>query len=121
MGILDKLFGKEESKEVGNIEEYLEVEGDVVNPPADFYVKKIDLRNEGDADFAIKELAAKNIILLSVLPIAKQPNKLKILIQKLKSHVMKMDGDIALLTSDMILLTPSKVKIVKTKPKSRPQ
>lgn len=119
MGILDKIFGsKSASIETTNIEEMLEVEGDVVNPPADFYVKRIDLRNEGDAELAIKELSAKNIIILNVLPLSKQPNRLKNIIAKLKSNVGKMDGDIALLTPEMILLTPSKVKIVKSKPKS---
>lgn len=122
MGILDKIFGKGESIEsTTNIEEYLEVEGDVVNPPADFYVKRIDLRNEGDADLAIKELSEKNIIILNVLPLSKQPNRLKTIIGKLKSYVSKMNGDIALLAPEMILLTPSKVKIVKTKPKAPKQ
>ncbi|MBU0586354.1 cell division protein SepF [Candidatus Micrarchaeota archaeon] len=119
MGILDKFLGKEEQREVGNIEEMLEMEGDVVNPPADFYVKKIDLRNEGDAEFAIKELASKNIIIINMMPIAKQPNKRNIIIQKLKSYAMKIDGDIAALTAELVLLTPAKVKIVKSKPKSK--
>ena len=119
MGILDKFFGsgKDEPREVTNIEEMLESDGDIVNPPADFYVKRIDLRNDGDAELAIKELAQKNIIILNVLPIAKQPNKLKTIIQKLKNYAMKTDGDIALLNPETILLTPKKVKIVKAKPK----
>ncbi len=122
MGILDRILGKGESAEgAANIEEYLEVEGDVVNPPADFYVKRIDLRNEGDAELAVKELTEKNIIILNVLPLSKQPNRLKAIIGKLKSYAGKMDGDIALLTPEMILLTPSKVKIVKSKPKAKQQ
>lgn len=116
---MDKLFGKEENKEITHIEEMLDVEGDVVNPPADFYVKRIDLRNEGDADLALKELSEKNIIVLNVLPLSKQPNRLKTIIGKLKLYAEKKDGDIALLASDMILLTPSKVKIVKSKPKAK--
>lgn len=122
MGILDRILGKGESAEgTANIEEYLEIEGDVVNPPADFYVKRIDLRNEGDAELAVNELVKKNIIILNVLPLSKQPNRLKTIIGKLKSYAGKMDGDIALLTPEMILLTPSKVKIVKSKPKAKPQ
>ncbi len=118
MGIMDKILGKGEAPETANIGDMLEMEGDVVNPPADFYVKRIDLRNEGDADLAIKELSEKNIIILNVLPLAKQPNRLKTIIGKLKSYSGKMDGDIALLTQEMILLTPAKVKIVKSKPKA---
>lgn len=121
MGILDKIFGKGEAPETADIGDMLEVEGDVVNPPADFYVKRIDLRNDGDAELAIKELAEKNIIILNVLPLSKQPNRLKALIGKLKSYTGKVNGDIALLTQEMILLTPSKVKIVKSKPKTKPQ
>ncbi len=123
MGILDKILGAkgEASEGAANIEDMLEVEGDVVNPPADFYVKRIDLRNEGDADLAVKELTEKNIIILNVLPLSKQPNRLKTIIAKLKAYAGKMDGDIALLTPEMILLTPSKVKIVKSKPKAKPQ
>ncbi len=121
MGILDRILGKGETTETTNIEDMLEVEGDVVNPPADFYVKRIDLRNEGDADLAARELSERNIIILNVLPLSKQPNRLKTIIGKLKSYSGKTDGDIALLTPEMILLTPSKVKIVKSKPKAKPQ
>lgn len=117
MGIMDKILGKGEAPETTNIEDMLEVEGDVVNPPADFYVKRIDLRNEGDADLAVKELQERNIIIVNVLPLSKQPNRLKTIIGKLKSYTGKMNGDIALLTPEMILLTPAKVKIVKSKPK----
>ena len=120
MGILDRIMGKGETPEAANIGDMLEVEGDVVNPPADFYVKRIDLRNDGDADLAVKELAERNIIIVNVLPLSKQPNRLKALISKLKSFTSKMNGDIALLTQDMILLTPAKVKIVKSKPKLKP-
>jgi SepF-like predicted cell division protein (DUF552 family) len=102
MGMMDKLFGKTESVEVPNLEEIMEAEGDVINPPADFYVKKVPLRNEGDTDLAIKEMADKNIIILDVSPLKKQPNRLRGIIVKLKQHTNKVNGD---------------VKIVKSKPK----
>src|SRR3989338_2023045 len=95
----------------------MDAEGDVISPPADFYVKRIDLRNEGDADLVMKELVQKNIIILNFLPLSKQPNRLKSIITKLKSQASKMNGDIALLSNDSLLLTPSNVKIVKSKPK----
>ena len=114
MGLFDKILGKEKS-ESPDLEELMESEGDVVNPPADFYVKRIDLRNEGDSDLVLKELGEKNIIILNVLPLSKQPNRLKTIISKLKGHTTKVNGDIALLAKEMILLTPANVKIVKSK------
>ncbi len=117
MGILDKLLGREQTgAEELNIEEYLEEEeGDAVNPPADFYVKKVDLRNEGDAELAIKEVGQKNIIILNMTPLAKQPKRLKRILLKLKQYVEKVNGDIALITKTHVMLTPTKVKIVKAK------
>ena len=119
MGIFDKLIGGKEKEEVPDLEHYLDLEeeGDAVNPPADFYVKRIDLRNEGDANIAMKELSAKNIIILNVHALSKQPNRLKTIVGKLKMACEKSNGDIALLTQDLVILTPSKVKIVKSKPK----
>jgi len=119
MGLFDKILGKGEEAEGHDLEDLMQAEGDVISAPADFYVKRLDLRNEGDADLVVKELASKNIIILNVLPLSKQPNRLKGIISKLKTHSGKINGDIALLTSDTILLTPSNVKIVKSKPKAK--
>lgn len=122
MGIFDKLLGSgKERDDVPDLEHYLELEaeGDAVNPPADFYVKRIDLRNEGDSNLAMKELVSKNIIILNVHPLSKQPNRLKNIIGKLKMTCEKANGDIALLTQDLVILTPSKVKIVKSKAASK--
>jgi len=117
MGILDTLFGKGSvGTEELNIEECLEEEeGDAVNPPADFYVKKIDLRNEGDAELAIKEVGQKNIIILNMTPLAKQSKRLKRILLKLKQYAEKVNGDIALITKTHVMITPAKVKIVKAK------
>lgn len=121
MGLFDKILGsKSEEPEVPDLEELMQHEGDVVSPPADFYVKRVDLRNEGDGDIALKELTSKNIIILNVLPLSKQPNRLKGIISKLKMNAGKINGDIALLSHEMIILTPANVKIVKSKPKRRP-
>ncbi len=120
MGLFDKILGSKEEVKVPDLEEVMQAEGDVVSPPADFYVKRLDLRNEGDGDLASKELAQKNIIILNVIPLSKQPNRLKAIISKLKMAANKSNGDIALLSNDMILLTPSNVKIVKSKPKPKP-
>lgn len=117
MGLLDKFFGKEEEEGIPDLEEVMDADGDVINPPADFYVKRIDLRNEGDANLTVNELGQKNIIILNLAPLSKQPNRLKTIISKLKTHSTKINGDIALLSQDTILLTPANVKIIKTKPK----
>jgi SepF-like predicted cell division protein (DUF552 family) len=120
MGLFDKILGKNEEPEVPDLEELMGTEGDVVSPPADFYVKRVDLRNEGDGEMALKELGSKNIIILNVIPLSKQPNRLKGIISKLKAHTGRINGDIALLSNEMILLTPANVKIVKSKPKAKP-
>lgn len=120
MGLFDKILGKNEETGVPDLEDLMQAEGDVISAPADFYVKRLDLRNEGDADLVVKELAAKNVIILNVLPLSKQPNRLKTIISKLKTHSGKINGDIALLSTEMIILTPANVKIVKSKPKAKP-
>jgi SepF-like predicted cell division protein (DUF552 family) len=120
MGLFDKILGKSEESDVLDLEDLMQAEGDVVSPPADFYIKRVDLRNEGDGELAVKELSSKNIIILNVIPLSKQPNRLKTIISKLKSHTGKINGDIALLSNDLIILTPANVKIVKSKPKAKP-
>jgi SepF-like predicted cell division protein (DUF552 family) len=121
MGLFDKILGKGEQADVPDLEEVMQsADGDAISPPADFYVKRVDLRNEGDADLVLKELGSKNIIILNVIPLSKQPNRLKGIVSKLKVHSGRINGDIALLSNDMIILTPSNVKIVKSKPKAKP-
>ncbi len=121
MGLFDKIFGKSgtESGAVPNLDEIMDSEGDIVSPPADFYVKRIDLRNEGDSELAMKELSKKNIIILNISAIAKQTKRLKHIVSKLKGYVNKINGDIAMLNTESIILTPKNVKIVKSKPKMR--
>ena len=67
----------------------------------------------------MNELAAKNIIILNVVPLSKQPKRLKEILSKLKMHAGKINGDIALLSHETIILTPTNVKIVKSKPKPK--
>jgi len=121
MGLFDKIFGKSgtEKEALPNLDEIMDSEGDIVSPPADFYVKRIDLRNEGDAELAMKELSKKNIIILNISLIAKQTNRLKHIISKMKTYTNKINGDIAMLSTESVILTPKNVKIVKSKPKFR--
>lgn len=119
MGILEKITKSLGISKEMNIEEYMnavEMENvDVLHEAADFYVKPVALESENDVALVMDELKAKNIILLNVSPMSKQPNKLKQYIDNLKMFVTKINGDIARIDNDKILLTPSKVKIVRSK------
>jgi len=121
MGILEKISkGLGMNKEI-NLEEFMstvEMENvDLLHEAADFYVKPIALETENDVNVIMEELKARNIILLNVSPMAKQPNKLKQTIDNIRMFVTKINGDIARIDADKILLTPSKVKIVKSRKK----
>lgn len=119
MGIFEKITKSLGVSKEMNLEEYMntvEMENvDVLHEAADFYVKPIALENENDVNVIMDELKAKNIILLNVTPMSKQPNKLKQTIDNIKMYVTKINGDIARIDNDKILLTPSKVKIVKSR------
>ncbi|MEM3227465.1 MAG: cell division protein SepF [Candidatus Micrarchaeaceae archaeon] len=119
MGIFDKL-GKTlgVSKEL-DIEEYMnsaEMENvDIMNEPADFYVKPVALKEEEDVGLIEEELQKKNIILLNISEMAKRPNTLTKVVDSLKEYIAKTNGDIAKIDDEKILITPAKVKIIKTK------
>ncbi|MGC8568143.1 MAG: cell division protein SepF [Candidatus Micrarchaeia archaeon] len=119
MGLFDKL-GKSlgTSKEL-DIENYMTsdemADVDIVNEPADFYVKPMDLRQESDLQVIENELSKRNIILLDVSEISKRPNTYKSIVDNLKEYINKTNGDIAMIDSSKILVTPAKVKIIKRK------
>jgi len=104
------------SKEM-DIEEFMSAaeaeEVDVMHKAADFYVKPIALQSDGDVKIVEEELKQKNLVLLNISPIARNPNKLKESVNSLKSFVNALNGDIARIDEDKILLTPANVKIVK--------
>jgi uncharacterized protein len=121
MGILEKFTKSLGVGKETNLEEYMntvEMENvDVLHEAADFYVKPIALESEADVNVIMEELKAKNIILLNVTPMAKQPNKLRQTMDNIKAFVMKINGDIARIDENKVLLTPTKVKIVKNRKK----
>ena len=119
MGIMEKILGSRATVETVELESVLEELENIPQDPADYYVVKLALRNEGDAETVIKAVSEKKIVILDVTPITKQPNKLKNMINKFKSHVSRNGGDIAFLWDPLILLTPPNVKIVKAKKKAR--
>ncbi len=117
MGILDKILGKKQ-EETEDLEDVLNLsmeEGDAVNPPAKMYVKKVDLRNEGDVDYVLKQIQEGNVVIISIKPIKAQPKRLNRFISKIKTNVLKVNGDLALLTNELIIVTPDGVKIVKSR------
>ncbi|MDE1850411.1 MAG: cell division protein SepF [Candidatus Micrarchaeota archaeon] len=123
MGIFDKLgqaFGV--SKEL-SIEEYMgsaEMENvDILNEPADMYIKPVSIAGEGDVKLIQDELAKKNIILLNIEEINKRPNTRNNIVSALKAYAAKINGDIAQIDETRILITPAKVKIIKKRKASK--
>ncbi len=120
MGLFDKLgqaFGASQ-KDI-DIEEYMgsaEMENvDLLNEPADMYIKPVRIVGEEDVKLIEDELTKKNIILLDLEEISKRENTTKNIIATLKGFVTKINGDIASIDERRVLLTPSKVKIIKRK------
>jgi len=119
MGVFDKLgrslgLGKELS-----VEEYMTSEEmkdvDILNEPADFYIKPFALVSEEDVAVLQAELGKRNIMLVNITEALKRPNTLKSMIAALKEYVTKINGDIAQIDNDKILIVPARVKIVKSK------
>ena len=125
MGIFNKLGGMLGTSKEMNVEEYMNSEEmenvDVMNEPADFYVKPLALQSEADLAAIQAELQKKNIILLNISEMSKRPQTLKGIIDNLKAYTDKTNGDIARLDEEKILLTPSKVKIIKSKKQQQPK
>jgi len=122
MGILEKITkGMGVGSKDTNFDEALDEVGidnvDVLHEAADFYVVPVPLENDNSVHEVMEQLKSKNIVLLNVTPMSKQPNKLKQMIDNIKSHVIKINGDIARIDAEKILLTPTKVKIVKSRKK----
>ncbi|MCL4372393.1 cell division protein SepF [Candidatus Marsarchaeota archaeon] len=119
MGIFDRMGkGLGTSKEL-NVEDYMNSEEmenvDVLNEPADFYIKPVTLKSEDDIALIEAELSKKNIILLNVSEMSSRVNTLNGLVSTLKEYVGKIDGDIAQIDKEKIILAPSRVKIIKSK------
>ncbi len=119
MGLFDKLGKAFGTTNELNIEDYMNSEEmenvDVMNEPADFYIKPFALREEADLQAVEDELQKKNIILLNISELEKRPNTQKALIDSLKEYIGKINGDIARIDESKLLLTPAKVKIIKKK------
>ena len=125
MGLFDKLGKTLGTTGELNIEDYMNSEEmedvDVMNEPADFYIKPLALQQESDLHIIEEELQKKNIILLNISEMSKRPNTQKTIVDQIKEYIVKINGDIARIDQDKILLTPAKVKIIKKKRPSSSQ
>jgi uncharacterized protein len=119
MGIFNKLGGMLGGTKELDVEDYMNSEEmenvDVMNEPADFYVKPLALSSEADLVAIQAELQKRNIILLNISEMSKRPQTLKGIVDNLKAYVEKTNGDIARLDEEKLLITPTKVKIIKSK------
>ena len=86
---------------------------DVMHKSASMYVKPIALQADGDVKVVEEELSNRNIVLLNISPVARNPQKLKGYVDGLKRFVTSINGDMARIDEDKILLVPGDVKIVK--------
>ncbi len=119
MGVFDSLTKALGIKREMNLDEFMTAaeaeEVDILHKEADFYVKPIALQRETDVSIVEEELKNRNLVLLNITPIARNPQKLKDVISRLKGFAVEINGDIARIDEDKILLTPHNVKIVKRK------
>ncbi len=125
MGLFNKLGGVLGTTKGLDVEEYMNSEEmenvDVMNEPADFYVKPFNLTSEADVATIQAELQKRNIILLKITEMNKRPQTRDGIIKTLQQYSQKTNGDIARLNEDQILLVPSKVVIIKTKRPQQPK
>ncbi|MBI4360816.1 cell division protein SepF [Candidatus Micrarchaeota archaeon] len=117
MGILSKLTQSLGISSDMNVDEFMSAaeaeDVDVMHQSAKFYVKPIALQSDGDVAIVQEELAHENLVLLNISPMARNPTRLKAVVQQLKEFTLKQNGDMARIDEDKILLTPAEVKIVK--------
>jgi uncharacterized protein len=114
--LLEKLLGKEDSVDIEEILNNLDVEEETMYDNADAFVKPLNLNQQEDVAMTITEAKAGNIVLLNISDLSKRNAiKLRELVLGVREGVHAIDGDIARISHDKILVTPSKVKIIKKK------
>ena len=127
MGIFDglsKILGgsaeKEQPTSLDEVMEAVDTEGvDAVSPPAERYVKKVDLAFERDITKVKDELNEGNILIVDLSALVKYPEKANKYLQHLKGYIEKTNGDMARLSESTVIITPSNIKIVKTRRKKK--
>ena len=118
MSFIKKMLNKSKDESV-DIEEFLnnlDVSEEEMYENADAYVKPITLTPDIGLKLVAKELKEGNIVLLNIGTLNKRsPIKLKEQISKLKKFTNQIDGYIARISKEQIILTPTKIKIIKRK------
>ena len=118
MAFLEKLLRRDDSVDIEEVLNNIDVEEETMYEEADAFVKPLTLNRPEDAQIAVNEAKAGNIVLLNIADLSKRNAiKLKELIMEIKTGVQALDGDIARISQDKIIVTPSKVKIVKRREK----
>ena len=116
MAFLDNVFKKEESVDIEDFLNNMDMDDQTLYEDADAYVKPLSLNTDDDVNVVLNEAKAGNIVLLNIEPLAKRNAlKLKNLVESIKEGVATIDGDIARISQDRVLITPSKVKIMKNR------
>ena len=116
MAFLDNVFKKEESVDIEDFLNNMDMDDQTLYEDADAYVKPLSLNSDDDVNVVLNEAKAGNIVLLNIEPLAKRNAlKLKNLVESIKEGVATIDGDIARISQDRVLITPSKVKIMKNR------
>lgn len=116
MAFLEKVLKKEDSIDMEEFLNNLDVEDETMYEDADAYVKPVSLGKQEDVELVLNEAKAGNVVLLNIADLSKRNAlKLKELITAIKSGIEGINGDIARISQDRVLVTPSKVKIIKKK------
>jgi len=84
--------------------------------PLEIYLKAIPLRSYEDVEVIKAEVAAGNIVITNVSPLAKKSmDEVKQAVSVLSEYISLIEGDIARLGEERIVLTPKTVKIWREK------
>ena len=91
MGIFQNLSNALGVRKEMSVEDFMSAaeaeEVDVMHQQADFYVKPIALQTDADLKVVEEELTNKNLVLLNITPIARNPNKLKAAVEHLRNMI----------------------------------
>jgi uncharacterized protein len=117
MGIFSKLSGALGISREMTLDEFMTASDaedvDVMHKAASMYVKPIALQSDADVKVVEEELSNRNIVLLNISPMARNPQKLKAAVDGLRRYSQNLNGDMARIDEDKILLVPADIKIVK--------
>ena len=101
MAFLDNVFKKEESVDIEDFLNNMDMDDQTLYEDADAYVKPLSLNSDDDVNVVLNEAKAGNIVLLNIEPLAKRNAlKLKNLVESIKEGVATIDGDIARISQD---------------------